>query len=150
MSEQNIAPQEVEKSMSSPPIAAQTDWFLQELIKFSNNWGIEMSITLQVSGMLVSGTLISGTKFFSEFATQFSDGLKNNADLSKSFHELITSYTNIYTSDKEEDNRPPPQYIHLQNAKFYQPGQHPLPTDHGILWRGRVAEVGGFNLGSFS
>jgi hypothetical protein len=39
-----------------------------------------------------------------------------------------------------------PQYIHLKNAKVHHPtGQ--LPTDDGVLWRGRINAVSGWNLG---
>lgn len=110
-----------------------------------------MNITLQVSGMLVSGTLISGGKYFEEFAAQFAGGFKNNIELSESFHKLISSYKKVYdVAPEEESASSPPNFVHLRNAQFYQPGQTPLPAKQGVLWRGRVAEIGGFALGSFS
>ncbi len=151
MTEQNAVPPQAEDQTQPAPVVAETDWFLQSLIGFANRWGLEMGITLQVSGMLVSGTLISGAKYFEEFAAQFAGGFKNNAELSEPFHELISSYKKIYDVASEEDSdHPPPNYVHLRNAQFYQPGQKPLPTNQGVLWRGRVAEIGGFNLGSLS
>jgi len=51
---------------------------------------------------------------------------------------------------EDKSNRPPPQYIHLSGAKFFNPEGNSLPTNQGVLWRGRVTEIGGFNLGSFS
>lgn len=151
MAEQNELSLQVEESIALTPVTAETDWFLQNLVSFANDWGLEMGVTLQVSGMLVSGTLISGVKYFEEFAAQFSGGIKNSSELSEQFHQLISSYKEVYDVETTEmNNRLPPNYIHLRNAKFYQPGQKPFPTDHGVLWRGRVSEVGGFNLGSFS
>jgi len=132
-------------------ITVETDWFLQNLVSFSNDWGIEMGITLQVSGVLVSGTLISGAKYFDEFAEQFSGGFKEESELRVSFYKLISSYKNIYEVESQEaNNRPAPEYIHLKNTKFFQPGQKAIPTNNGVLWRGRIREVGGFTLGSFS
>jgi hypothetical protein len=151
MTEQNAVPPQAEDQTQPASVIAETDWFLQRLVGFANYWGIEASITLQVSGMLVSGTLISGAKYFEEFAAQFAGGFKNNAELSEPFHELISSYKKIYAVAPEEViDQSPPNYVHLRNAQFYQPGQKPLPANQGVLWRGRVAEIGGFNLGSFS
>lgn len=127
----------------------ETDWFLQNLVRFANEWGLEMSITLQVGGMLVSGTLISGKRYFDEFATLFASGFKNdNQELGESFHKLISSYKQIYeVTPEESENSPPPAYIHLRNTLFFQPGQQVFPTSGQLLWRGRIAEVGGFHLG---
>jgi hypothetical protein len=147
MSETSTPVQDSEKP--SLPAYPETDWFLQKLVSFANEWGLEISITLQVSGMLVSGVLVGGTKYFDEFAELFSDGLKNYPDLGQAFHELISSYKKLYEVKPEENpDLPPPHYIHLRNAKFYHPGQQPIPISDGVVWRGRISEVGGFNLGS--
>ncbi|BBL58512.1 gas vesicle accessory protein GvpU [Methylomonas koyamae] len=151
MTEQNAVPPRVEDQTQPVTVVAKTDWFLQNLVGFANLWGIEVGITLQVSGMLVSGTLISGDKYFEEFAAQFSGGFKNSPELSEPFHKLISSYKKVYdVAPEEESDCPPSNFVHLRNAQFYHPGQNPLPTSQGVLWRGRVAEVGGFILGSFS
>ena len=128
-----------------------SDWFLQQLVRFSNDWGIEMGITLQVSGVLVSGTLINGKKYFEDFSISFASGFKSDSELAESFKSLIGSYKEIYTTKPPEDaDQPPPGYIHLKNARFIVPGQQAVPNPPGTLWRGRISEVGGFILGSLS
>lgn len=152
MTEQDAVASQPKDKIEPAPVVAETDWFLQALVRLANNAELEIGITLQVSGMLVSGTLISGKKYFEESGNQFSESFKDNADISDAFQRLFSAYKDFYNVPPEQDsNLPPPNYIHLRNAKFYQPGQHGgFPIKQGILWRGRIAEVGGLILGSFS
>jgi hypothetical protein len=135
---------------TSPPTNAQTDWFLQSLVNFANNWGVETGVTLQVGGMMVSGMIIAAPKYFDEFAANYASGLRNDPALGESFSNLITSYKKLVEVPPEEmESAPLPQYIHLKNALFFTPGQQPL-SSQPVLWRGRITEVGGFFLGTLS
>jgi hypothetical protein len=148
VTEQNAVALQAEDQISPVTVVAETDWFLQNLVDLTNRGAFEIGVTFQVSGMLVSGMLISGEKYFEEFAALFAGGFKNNTDVSDAFHKLISSYKKIY--DVIDSELPPPNYVHLQNAKFFHPGQKAIPTNQGVLWRGRIAEIGGFYLGSLS
>ena len=78
--------------MAPLPMKAETDWFLQSVVNFANDWGVETGLTLQVGGLLVSGIVISGTKYFDEFSGLYATGFKNDPDLGTSFSSLIASY----------------------------------------------------------
>lgn len=127
------------------------DWFLQKLVEFANQFSLEFGVTLQVSGMLVSGTVVSGKRYFESFASSFSAGFVDFQEAGEAMKELIENYKGIYESGPaEEAQRPPPEFIHLLNARFFQPGQKPIPDGGQALWRGRLSEVGGFFLGSLT
>ena len=134
----------------TPPLVAETDWFLQSLVNMANETSLEIGITLQVSGMLVSGILVSHKQYFdgfgSEFASVFSD-----SEVSESIKTNISSYGDLYKSDNENvAPLPPPQYIHLKNTYFFNTVGKPIRSNKGVWWRGRICQVGGFSLGSLS
>ena len=57
--------------MAPLPPDAQQDWLLQSLVNMANVSELEIGITLQVSGLLVSGILVGGKKYFEGFAEDF-------------------------------------------------------------------------------
>jgi hypothetical protein len=40
-----------------------------------------------------------------------------------------------------------PQFVHLQNARFYSTDGKPVPTHAGVWWRGRISEISGIVIG---
>ena len=116
----------------------RTDWFLQYLVSLVRNSPMEFGITLQVSGMLVSGQLVSHKTYFEGLAIALSEGLEKFPDLADTLN--IESNVDI----------PMPQFIHLKNAKLINTAGHDIPRGAGVWWRGRISEVGGFILGTFS
>lgn len=129
-----------------------SDWFLQALVKLCNDSESEttFSITLNVGGILVSGELIGGKHYFNGFANtlKMSEFPSDAADVFKDFGEIYTKQREKKEDDKETN--PPPQYIHLRNARIFHPGGRPIPTNQGVWWRGRLQAVDGFILGSLS
>lgn len=124
------------------------DWFLQKLVNIVNGNDVEFGITLNVGGFLVSGLIVSGHKYFENFANEFCLAFnfgEQKDDIFKSFADLGL----LYTKEKKDDD-PPPMYIHMKNAKFYNTNGSPIPNNTGIWWRGRVSEVSGFTLGILS
>ena len=139
------------ESVSPMPQTAETDWFLQTLVRMVNESNIEMGITLQVSGMLVSGNLVSGKQYFDGFAADFASPFANDPEAAESIKDSFSSYGEIYYQPKEgESDLPPPQFVHLKNARFFNTAGNPIPGNRGVWWRGRICEVGGFSLGSLS
>jgi hypothetical protein len=136
------------------PPAADADWFLQALVDMANGSDTEFPVTLNVGGMLVSGTLVGGHKYFEGFAKDFFSGWSESTresagTLEKWFAEL----GEIYTADKKADGGNPLasiRFIHLKNARFFQPGVAPIPTNRGVWWRGRLEAVEGFVLGTLA
>ena len=131
-----------------PPVDPY-DCFLQLLVNMANNYGFEFGITLQVSGFLVSGVLIGHKAYFEAFAEDFSSAFPVE-DAEKS--HVRSTFAKIGETDKNEDNNEPPlwQYIHLKDTRFFNTSGNPIPKDKGVLWRGRISEIGGFTLGSLT
>ncbi|MCK9398040.1 MAG: hypothetical protein M0Q44_20940 [Methylobacter sp.] len=146
MTQQDSSPNKVQNDPS------QQDWFLQSLVKMVTTNGFEISITLHVGGLLVSGLLASGRQYFEYFGEEFANAI-SDAD-AETVESIKSSYVNlganIYPTKEEDSLTVPPCYIHLRDAKYFSPNGNPLPTNHGIWWRGRISEVQGFNLGSLS
>lgn len=128
--------------------AADVDWFLQFLVNVANRSSMEVGITLQVSGMLVSGSLVSGKEYFEGFGTIFSSAF-SDPELAASIKKSVSSQGDIYADDDDEGgDQSLPQFIHLKNARFFNTAGRPIPGNCGVWWRGRICEVGGFSLGS--
>ncbi len=133
------------------PQVAQTDWFLQSLVAMANRSNLEIGITLQVSGMLVSGSLVSGKKYFEGFAEDFSSPFAADPEAAESIKASYSSYGELYKKDADAEGVSlPPQYVHLKNARFFNTTGNTIPGNKGMWWRGRIGAVGGFSLGSLS
>lgn len=115
----------------------QTDWLLQRLVQMVNNTELEFGITLTVGSGLISGQLISGKQYFRTMAQAFGGGSPDETE------EIRDAFKSLWL-DEDEEGSPPVQFIHLKNARFFIGGQL---EPHGVLWRGTIASVGGFNLG---
>ena len=129
---------------------ATADWFLQHFVKLANNpeYSVEVSITLNVGGVLVYGTLIGGKTYFSAIGDLLSKANTNMPDVSNQW-KSISDFGSIYQPNPEDEQpAATPEYIHLKNAKTIVGDSH-LSAGPGGWWRGRVAEVSGFNFGSF-
>jgi hypothetical protein len=147
-----------ENDSSNPlPQPADTDWFLQSLVNMVNNSTLEIGITLQVSGMLVSGSLVSGKSYFEGFASDFASPFTDpeiaasikDPEIAASIKESFASYGEVYkTAADDTARRPLPQFIHIKGARFFNTSGNPIPGNMGVWWRGRICEVGGFSLGS--
>jgi len=136
--------------MNTQEIPDDVDWFLMQgllnLVELGNNIGI----TLSVKGVIISGICISALEYLDEI----SSGM--NATLGPDYAEIVDA---IIAGSKE--NYPSPEdimakghisrgYIHLKDACYFTPGKKPMPSTGGMLWRGKVAAVDGFSLGTFS
>ena len=128
------------------------DWFLQSLVSIVNKNPIDFGITLQVAGFLVSGNLIGGAKYFEGFASDFASFLKDDAEAAETVKKVFTEQgSSIYKTEGDEaEDSPPPTFIHLKNARFFNTSGNPIPGNRGVWWRGRISEVSGFILGTLS
>lgn len=125
------------------------DWFLQRLVATVNSTNIEFGITLFVEGAIISGLLVGGQKYFETFAQEFADNYPGDDEGKENIRQAFASHAGIYT-DENPDDRPPPQFIHLINSKCFSAGDEPLPSNRGVLWRGKIKAVSGFSLGSLT
>lgn len=82
-----------------------------------------VQVALAVNGLVIAGELISYPKYCEE--NELADGPVE------------------YGSPEE-----PRHYIHLRNAK-YKFGSSDLPSNDGMYWRGKVADISGFSVVAF-
>lgn len=128
------------------------DWFLQILVSTVNKTSIDIGITLNVGGLIISGQLINIKIYFEGLAQEMALA---NADepLKDAFQTMfrkIGSEYKLSSEESENENQPPPKFIHLKNAKMLLANGQKVPTNQGVWWRGRLSEVDGFSLGSLS
>lgn len=140
--------QPAENSEGNLPFCS-SDWFLQLLVEMVNQSTISIGITLQLGGILVTGDLISGKAYFEGFGEDLSGPFKQFPDAAESIKETFSKCGEVYRVE-DAGKEPRPEFIHLKNAQFFIPAARPIPTDHGVWWRGRISEVAGFVLGRLS
>jgi hypothetical protein len=123
----------------------QTDWLLQWLCQLINKHGLAIGVTLTVGGTLVTGTLISHDKYFEQFSEDFSAPFAvGGTEAQEQMRSIILGFNPAVDPDEQTVAL---QYIHLKNARTYVSSSDHLPTN-GALWRGKIAAVDGFILGS--
>jgi hypothetical protein len=133
------------------------DWFLQQLVRLANespaNAGVPL--TLCVKGMLVSGVLASGRAYFTECAQTVAARATHSRESDRRhLRDYIAAFGALYVTeaddagpDSDEDAaKTLPEFIHLRGARIGG-ADTTAPTD---WWRGRIAEVDGFFLGTRS
>lgn len=133
-------------------IPVSVDWLLQDfiwMVNKSDKFGI--GITLNVGGLLISGELVGGKKYFKGIGEDFSSRLgKVVADKMRKSFEDLGKKTYDDSEKKRRKDFKEPHFIHLRNARFYYPGQQPIPKNQGVWWRGRLETVDAFCLGLLS
>ncbi len=128
-------------------LSAQHDWFIQSLVNIANVAPLSFGVTLQVSGLLVSGYLVSGKAYFEAVGQQVVAGVAQNAALAEQLRKMFATFESAYPTDSGQTERPVPQFIHLQNARFYSTDGTPVPGNEGVWWRGRISEISAIVIG---
>lgn len=120
------------------------DFYLELLLSFADQ-GIDVPITINVGGFLISGDLISENEYVQKFMRgRFVEKLKS----------VVTQYESLKVAIEEARRQPSVRektytHLHLKNAAFFHPGQYPIKgLDEGSsLWRGLVTSVDGYMFG---
>jgi hypothetical protein len=130
------------------PIEPPLDHFLQAIVGIANN-GIEVGVTLTISGFLVSGIVVSGKRYFDEhlgsaFVKAFPESSRHV------IRDFLRTFASVYDPMPEDEDAkmPPPVFIHLMNARFFHNSGRPIPNNEAIWWRGRLSDVQGFHMGN--
>lgn len=136
------------------------DWFLVGFVSFVDNFGFERPITLTVGGFLICGVLISAKKYFEEISTMTQSATVSGVASTEIADEIKSILSNQYSKlskmhEKPADladklSLPPADFIHLQNAIFLNPNGKSIPSNCGVLWRGKISSVDGFFLGQIT
>src|SRR5262252_6229579 len=100
--------EEIQKTHEQP-VEGQEDWFLQFLVNVFDGDNSQMSITLQVSGFLVSGDLVSAENYFKGCASAFASPSSNPEDIN-SMEQAFLQFGELAKAGKESLDGPPPAY----------------------------------------
>ncbi|MEB3355301.1 MAG: gas vesicle accessory protein GvpU [Synechococcales bacterium] len=135
---------------SASTSAVGCDRLLQALVAIPEKTSIQLSLTLNVSGLIVSGQLISRQTYFKRLAHMIQDS--DASDIVKdSLDEFIGQVGHEIEGDEIHSNGVAlPTFIHLKNAQMYPSNGRGMPSNTDALWRGRISEVSGFSFGAIS
>lgn len=141
----NATEPEVTDQGFAPPM----DWLLRRFVRLINSTAAgEMGVTLLIGGSLISGHLISGRAYVEALAEQFVERLVDPS-VGESMGEFVRMAGSVYL-ESQEGSVPDPVFIHLRDAKLFHPSGHSIPTNEGVLWRGRISHIDGFFFGQMS
>lgn len=113
------------------------DVILEFIVKFAENEDpLETGITLIVDGFLVSGFIVSKDKYMEHniLTSSIEKGIKK-----------AISDAQSQTAEPEDDGER--NFIHLRDAKYFTPGQLPIPNNQTVYCRIRLEKVSGFSIG---
>jgi hypothetical protein len=123
------------------------DWYLEsfvDLIDADEDDKDGVPITLTVKGAVITGDLISQNKYF-KLLSKF---IKGDQPEENYLSEQALNYSKRAIDKRKESEVVDAPYIHLENARYLS--HNGLIPVNGILWRGKIEDVNGFNLGSLS
>lgn len=137
----------IDKNNPTIDKAPPKDWFLQFLVNLANKNQVELAITLNVGGLLITGTLVGVKQYFAEFGADFAasfDAAKSPGDIKTFFKKIGDECACVAHKEQAEF----PSYIHLKNAIFFDTQGRSIQGNDGVWWRGRISEVQGFVPGN--
>lgn len=123
---------------------AQPDMVLAALVQVAEDSGLEVGVTLTVSGAVVSGTLVGRREWANRAIVKY-DQLQDVLGPFKAGWDEQALADAERTGD--EDMPPYHTVIHLTEARHFI-GDRLIP-DGGAFWRGRLSEVSGWSFGVF-
>lgn len=123
------------------------DWLLQHLVTLVNDIGeFSQPITLWTNAGIISGDLISAKSYAELYSEKFLGRFP--PDSAEAPAKMLSWLFGGYFSD-EPPKANSTAFIHLREAKLFLPNGV-VPASQGVLWRGRISQVTGFNLGVLS
>lgn len=136
-------------------IYEEPDGILRFLVDIINRSpGLEISVTLHVSGVIVSGLLMSGKSYFEALQAQMISRAGDDPhDLRRVMGEALGSFAEPYaeiagrSEEEHEKDTSPTVYAHMRAATIHAPGA--TQSLHQDLWRGRLSHVSGWSLMNF-
>lgn len=130
------------------------DWLLTWLVWLANKFNLSQGVTLHVGGLVVTGSIISGKEYLDSVADlhypKDIDAKSENETWRKLIADGFRHFTPFYIDDSgnpRDDTAP--AYIHLKDVRIVSGGGQVHPIS-GTLWRGKIASVDAFLVGSMS
>lgn len=155
MSDESNAPATGQADETKWPFPKGRDWLLARIVDQANSFGLEQGVTLSLGGTMITGTIIAHTTYFAESAENVAHWRINGENGDTLRQKLVDFYNDWgakfakQAGAPEDEEAPVPGYIHLRNARFLVPGGY-IPSEGGMLWRGRLTSVDGFALGDIT
>ncbi|MEU6135855.1 hypothetical protein [Nocardioides sp. NPDC047086] len=118
------------------------DDVLRILVSIANKHALNMGITLNLGGSLVSGTLVS-LKTYSGGVADSIRAANGHEDVNAALARL---FEDLGGDAEDETEPPPPRHIHLRDARLIAPNGGLGPSSP--WWRGRISAVSGWTMGS--
>jgi len=95
------------------------DGFLQYFVRLVNRSGLEIGITLNVSGLTISGQLISSKSYFEGLIQEMSSANTDN-QVKLAFQEAFRKIGGIYSQMDDEDDERKSDVSHLISTSEMQ------------------------------
>jgi len=116
--------------------------------------GIEVDVTLNMNGAIVSGTLIGAGAYY-DGITEASKNLEDSTMskiISKKFHDLKEAYQKQKEANEEnEEGEVTPNFIHLKNATYLVSNNgQTVSKENKAWWRGRITSIDGFSFNNLT
>lgn len=141
--------QEDEAQSGSNEQGNKIDFLLSFLVCAANKGDFECTITINVSGLLISGILTNGKKVFDGWLELYSDS--SASDFNSTFSEILREASTIHQKKvfelTDDDLEYPCKFIHIRDAQFFTSSHSNLTEITGQYWRGKLESVDGFVLG---
>ena len=72
----------------------------------------------------------------------------HGGSIAQAFHGLSAKAREAIAEDADPVEDPPsPLFLHLNGARTFSPGGHPIPTNRGVWWRGRLDSIDAWSFG---
>lgn len=130
---------------------AQPDPMLRAIAAVPENSSLELGVTLNVKGLIITGFIISQKTYFDALITGL-DEVNQDSEVKTSLQHFLSELKGklVPESRSEAENHQQPmlpKLIHLRNVKIYPSEGRGMPTYGDALWRGKIDAVDGFTLG---
>lgn len=123
------------------------DILLTRLVEMAND-SIGISVTLSVGGRLITGTMASIQQYFDCLIEDL--GAVEPEEIRQALQKWFDNERPAREKTVLADGLLP-RYIHLINARYVsESGWIPAIGSKPLTWRGKIACVDGFTIGSFS
>ena len=107
---------------------------------------LELGITLNVNGLLVTGFLISQRAYF-EGLTERVKSTSSDSETKGVLEHFLGELKEVALRDSQNVKTGFSPFIHLRNVKIYPSEGRGMPTFGEALWRGDIRAINGFSLG---
>ncbi len=123
------------------------DPWLEAFAEQAEESGLRLGITLCVRGTVISGLVVGRDTWLEEFARLGEEAPGEFAGVFTSTIQRALQEAALEQRESAQESRRY-HYLHLRDANILQ-GDTPIPHSGYLLWRGRIAEVSGWSLGTF-